>query len=57
MDKNTLLLIQNLKRRALERCDERIQKARGGERGLYSSVEPGPRQHGMTSLLKHRHGL
>jgi hypothetical protein len=57
MDKKTLLLIQNLKRRALERCDERIQKARGGERGHYSSVEPGPRQHGMTSLLKHRHGL
>lgn len=57
MDQNTLLLIRNLKRKALERCEERVQKARGGERGLYSPVEPGPRQHGMTSLLKHRHGL
>jgi hypothetical protein len=57
MDQNTLLRIQNLKRKALERCEDRIQKAREGERGLFSSVDPGRRQHGMTSILKQRHGL
>lgn len=57
MNQNTRLLIQNLKRKALERCEDRIQRAHENEKDLFPPVGPSRRQHGMTSMLKHRHGL
>lgn len=57
MDQKTLLLIRNLKKMALEKCEDRVQKERDREQESASPFGPTRRQHGMTSVLKHRHGL
>ena len=52
MQDTQLEIIQNLKRMAIRRCEERIADAEKG-----SGIKKELPQFGVTSMMKYRHGL
>ncbi len=52
MQDTQLEIIQNLKRMAIRRCEERIADAAKG-----SGIKKELPQFGVTSMMKYRHGL